>query len=139
MATQQIPRSPFIAQLLAPLPADQAAKMADEVRKEQAEHWHERWILAHAAIHRKEVDHWERLHNAFYGGHSRNASADLSFAAFEAVENLVLTPALSRENLQTKRVIARKVANDANWPSEWVDAIASDEGYLASRKKKLCA
>lgn len=135
MATKPPSTTAFIERLLAPLSLKDQRALETETREELRLQFRERWFLANAAICRRDAQHWARLHNSFYGDNSQSDCANLKFEAFEAVEQLILTPARGREHLRMKRSLAKQVSFDeAKWPIEWVAALASDEAFFAKRR-----
>lgn len=129
--------SAFIAKLLAPLPEIERAAMESEDRAERAKDWHRHWLIARREMHKYEAAELDRLYNVFHGDKTQRDTSEAKSSAYEALERLVLTPVTNRDDMKTKRVLARKLGiRDDRWPQEWVAAFEDDERHIVARKRR---
>ncbi|MEW6627622.1 MAG: hypothetical protein AB1431_12635 [Pseudomonadota bacterium] len=138
MATKPPIISPFIAKLLAPLPAADELNLEKEERRNRKEDWHEAILRVRRDMHLYEAAEFERLHNVFYGDGKQKSTSGAKFQAYKSVERLILIPVRSRDDIKIKRMFAKKVAGaERAWPESWAKAILRDDNYLADRKNSV--
>lgn len=129
--------SQFTAQLLAPLQASDHDALLNEVHEEQSRGFQRHWFLAEAALHRRDAQHYERLHNSFFGDNTIRDCPKLAEQARMSVERLVLTAAINTTQLGTKRSTARRLYRKTEWmPEAWQRAFAADEQYIERKRHK---
>lgn len=129
--------SQFTAQLLAPLQVSDHEALLDEVHEESSRGFQECQFLAEAALHRRDAQFYERLHNSFFGDNTTRDCPKLAEQARVSVERLVFSAALNSTQLSTKRGIARRIHRmPEGMPSTWVQAFAADEKYIERKRQK---